>query len=276
MKSPLLRYHGGKWRAADKIIPLFPPHKIYVEPFGGGASILFRKRPSKVEVYNDLDGDIVNLFRVVREHPEILAEKIDLTPYARDEWKLAFEDTEDPIERARRTLIRSYMSFGSAGVTKGSTGFRGVHGGSHSYNRWCLVPDTIRSAAKRLKKVVIENLPFEKIFERYDTEETIFYVDPPYLPSTRSSVIKGGGKYYRHEMSEEDHIRLIEILKNLKGSVILSGYSSSLYDRLLRDWHKYEFMARASGNTGTVMRNEVLWISFSLENNLFKGFLCTV
>lgn len=269
MKSPLLRYHGGKWRAADKIIPLFPPHKIYVEPFGGGASILLRKRPSRVEVYNDLDGDIVNLFRVVREHPEILAEKIDLTPYARDEWKLAFEDTEDPIERARRTLIRSYMSFGSAEATKGSTGFRGVGGGSNSYNRWCLVPDTIMSAAKRLKKVVIENLSYEDIFKRYDTKETLFYVDPPYLPSTRSS-FRSGGKYYRHEMSEDDHIRLIEILKNLKGSVVLSGYSSSLYDRLLGDWHKHEFMARASGNAGAVIRKEVIWCS---TNNRFAKSL---
>lgn len=261
MNAPLIRYHGGKWRIAQQIMRLFPPHSIYVEPFGGGAGILLQKPPARINVYNDLDGDIVNLFRVVREHPEELARLIEWTPFAREEFDLACNDTSDPIERARRTIVRSFMGFGSAAATKGGTGFRGMDAGSHSYNRWYKQPRVISEAAARLKSCVIEHLPYEKILERYDTPETLFYVDPPYVMSTRTSVKStSGGRYYRHEMSDDEHLALIKRLQNVKGMVVISGYASDMYDDALRDWNRHTFKARASGHRGTVVREEVVWV----------------
>ena len=124
-KRPMLRYHGGKWRLAPWIISVFPEHRIYVEPYGGGASVLLRKARSYAEVYNDLDGEVVNVFRVVRDHGPCLKEKLYYTPFSRDEFKRSYEETDDPIERARRTIARSFMGFGSNAVTakNGMTGF---------------------------------------------------------------------------------------------------------------------------------------------------------
>ena len=146
---------------AQKIMALFPPHNIYVEPFGGGAGILLQKRPTKVDVYNDMDGDIVNLFRQVRDHPDVLAHLIEWTPFAREEFEISYLETDDPIEQARRTMVRAFMGFGSAAATKGNTGFRGLDAGSHSYHRWGKQPGAILEAAKRLRSCVIEHKPYD-------------------------------------------------------------------------------------------------------------------
>ena len=260
VSRPIMRYNGGKWRMAKNILKLFPPHEIYVEPFGGGAGILLQKPKSKIDVYNDLDGDIVNLFRVVREYPEELARLVEWTPFAREEFELSYEMTDDPIERARRTLVRSFMGFGSAAATKGSTGFRGMDGGSHSYNRWNKHPKAIIAISERLKSCVIENLPYAKILDRHDSENTLFYLDPPYLMSTRTSITTtSGGRYYNHEMTDEQHMEMLERVKRVKGMVVISGYASDLYDSVLDGWIRYSFQARASGHRGTVMREEVVW-----------------
>ena len=246
---------------AKHIIPLFPPHKIYVEPFGGGAGILLQKKPAHTDVYNDLDGDIVNMFKMVRENPDLLAHMIDWTPFSRDEFYAACEKTEDPLEQARRTIVRAFMGFGSAAATKGSTGFRGLDAGSHSYKRWDRQPQTILDAAKRLKKCVIENKHYNDIFTQYDTTETLFYLDPPYVKSTRTSITSTSGvRYYNHEMEDKDHIDLINRAKSLNGMVVISGYASDLYDHALSDWGRYTFASRAAGHRGTVNREEVVWI----------------
>lgn len=124
--KPVLRYHGGKWRLASWIISHFPAHRVYVEPFGGAASVLMQKPRSYAEVYNDLDGEIVNVFRVLQcpEKRARLCEMLHFTPYARAEFMLAWEPTDDPVEAARRVIIRAQMGFGSAGATRGTTGFR--------------------------------------------------------------------------------------------------------------------------------------------------------
>ncbi len=261
VSRPIMRYHGGKWRMAKNILKLFPKHEIYVEPFGGGAGILLQKPKSKIDVYNDLDGDIVNLFRVVRDHPEELARLVEWTPFAREEFAMAYEECDEPVERARRTLARAFMGFGSAAATKGSTGFRGMDGGSHSYNRWNKQPKTIIEISERLKSCVIENLPYEKILDRYDSENTLFYLDPPYVMSTRSSITTThGGRYYNHEMTDEQHMEMLERAKRVKGMVVISGYASDLYDSVLDGWHRHTFSARSSGHRGTVMREEVVWV----------------
>jgi len=246
---------------AKHIIPLFPPHKIYVEPFGGGAGILLQKAPAHTDVYNDLDGDIVNMFTMVRENPGLLAHMIEWTPFARDEFYTACEKTEDKLEQARRTIVRAFMGFGSAAATKGSTGFRGLDAGSHSYKRWGKQPATIIEAAKRLKECVIENKPYQEIFNQYDTGETLFYLDPPYVKSTRTSITStSGGRYYNHEMEDADHSDLLRRAKRLKGIVVISGYASDLYDDALSGWDRYTFQSRASGHRGTVNREEVVWV----------------
>ena len=122
-KRPIVRYHGGKWKLAPWIIGHLPPHRVYVEPFGGGASVLLRKPRSYAEVYNDLDGEMVNLFRMARDNGRELLELLRLTPFARDEFAKAYEQASEPIEQARRTVIRAFMGFGSNAHNR-PTGFR--------------------------------------------------------------------------------------------------------------------------------------------------------
>lgn len=273
---PPLRYHGGKWRAAPKIIEHFPPHMTYVEPFGGGASVLLRKKRSKNEIYNDLDGDIVNVFKVLRDpsSSKKLLKLLALTPFSRDEMTLGWVPADDPIEQARRCLVRSQMGFGSAGATKSRTGFRGldVYEGSYSApaKQWSELPRHLHAIINRLQGVVLENTDALKIIDQADIESTLFYIDPPYMPETRSSIY-GGMKYYRHEMNYEDHVQLLERLLLIKGDVIVSGYKSELYDDILKDWEFVTFKSRSNSNKGTVMRDECLWIKPSNKpKNLFS------
>jgi len=161
LKHPLIRYHGGKFRIADWVISHFPVHKTYVEPFGGGASVLFTKEPSAIEIYNDLDNEVVNLFKVLREPEQrrSLEEKLYLTPFSRAEFYDAYNETEDPVEKARRMIIRAQMGFGSAGATKGKTGFRMAGGRQKNYEiaLWERYPNRLLQFAERLKQVLIEN-----------------------------------------------------------------------------------------------------------------------
>jgi DNA adenine methylase len=252
---PLLRYHGGKWRIAPWIIQHFPQHRIYVEPFGGAASVLLRKPRSYAEVYNDLDGEIVNLFRVVREQGEELCRLVALTPYARDEFKLSYEPTSDsdPLEQARRTLLRSWAGFGTS--LHKPTGFRSnsERNGSHPAMDWRNFPPALAAIVERLRGVVIENRDALEVIAQHDGPQTLHYCDPPYLPETRDP-----GTDYRHEMTREDHVRLAEALHAVEGYVVLSGYHSALYDELYADWPRVE---RATLADGARPRVEVLWIS---------------
>lgn len=219
LKAPLLRYRGGKWRMADWIIGHMPQHKVYVEPFGGGASVLLRKKPSQCEVYNDLDDDIVNLFAVLRDpaQAEQLARQIDLTPFARAEFYGAYATCADPVEQARRTLVRAQMGFGSAGATKGHTGFRGTGGRqkNHETNLWDQQPDRIMAAARRLKMAIIENRDALECIKYYDTPDTLLFVDPPYMHSTRDAATVSSGAY-RHEMTDAQHAELLHVLLGCK------------------------------------------------------------
>lgn len=268
MRRPLLRYFGGKFRIAGWIVSHFPPHRQYVEPFGGAASVLLNKSRSYNEIYNDKNGEIVNLFRVLRdpEQSKRLVDMIRLTPYARDEFDFAYEDCEDSIERARRTIIRSHFAFSSQGLRKHKTGFRNESMRCNS-DEWRDFPIHLLDIVDRLMGVVIENSPAVELIKKFDHEETLFYLDPPYLPSTR---VSGG---YECEMSEDDHIELLELISGVRGKVVISGYDNDLYDAYLLPlgYQKRSKKARAqSGNYGTKIAEEVLWISpNSLEHGLF-------
>ena len=200
-KRPLLRYHGGKWKLAPWILRHMPPHRVYVEPFGGGASVLLQKPRSYAEVYNDLDGEVVNLFSMARERGEELAQAVELTPFARAEFTQAYEPDGDPLEKARRTLIRSFMGFGSAGASGQVTGFRANsnRSGTTPAHDWMNYPDCLRMVIQRLRGVVIENRDAIQVMQAHDCDEAVHYVDPPYVHSTRQ--IRTRAPSYKHELA---------------------------------------------------------------------------
>lgn len=257
---PLLRYHGGKWRLAPWIIANLPPHRVYVEPYGGAASVLLQKPHSYAEVYNDLDGEIVNLFRVVRERPGEMTRALLWTPFSREDYRLSFEATEDPLERARRTVIRSLMGFGSNSLNKSvKSGFRSntYRSGRTPAHDWGHFPPTIRRVAKRLRSVVIENRPALEIIAQHDRPETCFYLDPPYVHDTRSAAMHGAHGY-AHEMTNAQHEELHTAVRGLRGMVVLSGYRGALYEGLYADWPSVETDTTADGAKPRV---EVLWFN---------------
>ncbi|WP_407410784.1 DNA adenine methylase [Acinetobacter sp.] len=264
MNHPLIRYHGAKFRIAHWIISQMPNHVCYTEAFGGAAGVLLQKPRSYAEVYNDLDGDIVNLFRVIRDSSsrDKLIEQLVLTPYAREEFENAWKSTTDDIERARRLIIRAQMGFGSAGATKGITGFRidtkRQYGTAQSL--WATYPEQLAMIGQRLSGVLIENRPAIQILKDHDAETTLHYVDPPYVHDTRYAGAKTG-RVYRHEMNDDQHTELLETLLGLKGMVMLSGYQSDLYDDVLTGWKKVEIKARISSGRGTDTRTECLWMN---------------
>lgn len=259
-RRPALRWHGGKWLLADWIIGHFPEHRCYVEPFGGAASVLLKKQRSYHEVYNDLDLEVVNFFKVVRDHGERLTRDLELTPFAREEFKLSYEPTSDPIEQARRLVVRSFMGFGSNACGK-TTGFRATckRAGTTQAQVWCTYPAAMCHLIERLQGVVIENRPAIEVMAQHDSPDTLHYVDPPYLPETRDK-----GSDYNHEMTEQDHVDLAEFLHTLQGTVILSGYESALYCDAFSDWELTRRKAYADGRHGRVGRIECLWIKGDL------------
>lgn len=262
--SPVLRYHGAKFRLAPWVMQFFPAHTHYVEPFGGAAGVLLQKPPSYAEVYNDLDGSVTNFFRVLRDADTRarLIEQIVMTPYARAEFESAWEPATDPIEEARRLAIRAQMGFGSAGATKGHTGFRidTKREFSTAQHLWAQYPDAIAIAGQRLACVLIENRPAIDVMRQHDSPTTLHYVDPPYLHSTRNRGARHG-RYYHHEMSDQDHAELLVTLLELEGFVVLSGYPSDLYSSHLAGWSQFQTEARISAGRGTSLRTEVVWIN---------------
>lgn len=270
---PVLRYHGGKWKLAPWIVSNFPPHRVYVEPYGGAASVLIRKPRSYAEVYNDLDGEIVNLFRVLRD-PEMsaeLARQLHLTPFSRDEFTEAYAPIKEPIEQARRTVTKGCMGFGSAAVTlptatsagggfKPTTGFRANsnRSGTTPARDWANYPPIIAGFAERLRGCVIENRDALECMAQHDSPVTLHYVDPPYVHSTRRGREWRHCRSYRHEMSDADHERLAEFLHGVKGMVVLSGYPCELYDRLYAGWQRITKAAHADGARDRI---ECLWLN---------------
>lgn len=262
----VLRWHGGKWKLAPWIISHFPKHRVYVEPFGGAASVLLRKEPALSEVYNDLDAEAVNLFRVLRSADgDRLIEALRLTPFSRAEFDLAFEVTPDPLERARRLIVRSFFAGGTRGVldvdrvmagfNSGSARSRGGNPQPSHARDWSTYADTLPAAIARLMTVIIDNRPALDLIAQHDGEHTLFYIDPPYVEGTRSDRAR---KAYRHELTDEDHVALLQRLRVLQGMVVLSGYPSDLYDAALDDWRRVITAAHADGAQD---RTEVLWIN---------------
>lgn len=278
--KPVMRYHGGKFRLAAWIMQFFPPHQIYTEVFGGAAGVLLQKPRSYAEVYNDLDGEITNFFRVLR-HPERCADLIravTLTPYAREEFDGAWDPTDDHVEAARRLVVRSQMGFGSAGATKGSTGFRidTKREYATAQHLWVEFPENLAQAARRLQGVLIENRDAREVLLQHDSPDTLHFVDPPYVHGAR--VLRNSAdKYYRHELTDEGHADLIQVLDGLQGMVVLSGYDNPLYEDLLGEWYRHETASRMAAHRGTGLRTECVWLNeacyqrLHAQHGLFAG-----
>jgi len=252
LTNPVLKYYGSKFRLAKWIIEHFPIHEHYVEPFGGGGSVLFQKPPSPVETYNDLDGDVCNFFRVLRESPDELIRALRLTPLARAEFELCFLPCEDPLENARRLYFRLRMSMHGGTLAIASNWKRHK---SRSSPATSVRPQVIYEAAKRLATVQIENRDAFKLIDEMDSSETLFYIDPPYVAETRTDK-----KRYACEIDDTGHSALALILEKVKGFVVLSGYKCGLYRELFEDrgWSRIDTESVANGG---VKRIESLWLS---------------
>lgn len=276
MKPPFA-YFGGKTGMARSIVSMMPTHRVYMEPFFGSGAVLFAKTPATHEIVNDLDGDIVTFFRVLREQPEQLELACSLTPHARDEFSAAYtpgEHPEDDLERARRLWVRINQSFAKTAGNR--TGW------SNTTARTQSIPMSIRGriarfadCAERLSRVTIENCDAAGLVERLATADTVIYADPPYLAASRVART-GGANDYAHDMgSEDEHRRLAKVLNETPATVLLSGYPSPLYDELYEGWEFFDTACRAhSSNAATNKRGsrtERIWSNrpISLAGKLF-------
>lgn len=255
----ILKYPGGKWRIADWIISYFPEHKVYCESFFGSGACFFNKPPSYIETINDMNSDIVNLFRVCRDYPEELARTINLTPFARDEFISCNTPSDNPIEQARRTIVRYHQSFGTSNSSKNSWRNVQTYGGPRCATMWNYLPDVVVKCCERLKDAQIENTDALTLIERYNDEKTLIYLDPPYLQNLRKRNI------YKCEMSDEQHIEMLKLIKKSKSKIIISGYDNELYNSELFNWVTVEKETTAQMG---LKRIEKLWMNFEL--NLFQ------
>ena len=260
-------WYGGKFSHLDWLLPLLPITPLYCEPFGGSAAVLINRAPAEVETYNDLDGEVVNFFRVLRDHKEHLIEAIGLTPFSREEFSIACQPSEEQVsnfERARRFFVRArQVRTGLAQTaslgrwancrTTSRAGMSGV------VSRWLGSVDQLAPIAERLLRVQIENRPAAEVVELYDDKDTLFYCDPPYVHGTR-----GDSKAYGFEMSDSSHRQLARTLHRVKGRVALSGYRSSLYDELYRDWQRIDAPAKICHSIKKE-RVEALWVNYEVK-----------
>ena len=260
---PALRYRGGKWRIAPWVISHLPPHECYVEPFAGAASVLMRKPPSELECLNDLDGQVVAFWRVLRERPHEFIAQIIMTPFSRKELYLALEPVNGDLspaaadlEKARRLWIKCYQGRGS---TSRKSGWRFQPTNVWGKSRWRQHPPLMAARihglvdiAFRLRFVQIESADFSECIDRWDRPGTLFYVDPPYHDGREYSK-----NLYAHEMTELQHVIMAEQLHNIAGMAVVSGYPG-LYDELYSDWCRVDRQASGERQKTTT---ECLWIS---------------
>lgn len=250
-----IRYPGAKWRLADWIIQFFPEHRSYLEPFFGSGAIFFNKPRSGIETVNDLDGEVINLFKCIQDDPEKLANMVHFTPYSRMVYESALkEKSKDSFEQAACFLVRINMSRGFR--AKNDAGWkRDVQGRPKAYaaQDWCQLPDLILDAAERLRGVQIECTDAICLIEQFNSSDVLIYCDPPYLLNTKRSPI------YQFEMDDTDHVKLLEKLKLHTGPVLISGYDSDLYGEMLAGWHMEE---KQSLSQVSSPRKEILWMNF--------------
>ncbi len=257
-------WYGGKFSHLGFLTPLFPTDAThFCDVFGGSAAVLLNVGPYPVETYNDIDSDLVNFFATLRDHHDELLKAISLTPFSREELERACESAVglSPVERARRFYIRARQT--RTGLAQTSSVGRWAHcvltsraGMSGSVSRWLGSIDGLIDIVARLRTVQIENAPALEVIQRYDTPETLFYLDPPYVHASR-----GDTAAYGFEMTDAEHCELAEYLAVIRGRAIISGYRTTLYDHLFSDWHRVDADAQRASSVGA-MRQESVWMNF--------------
>ena len=261
-------WYGGKFSHLDWLLPLLPEAQHFCEPFGGSAAVLLNRRPSPVETYNDIDGEVANFFRVLRDRKNKLVDAIGLTPFSREEFESAINepahDVSD-VERARRFYIRARQV--RTGLAQKASAGRWAHcrltsraGMAGAVSRWLGAVEGLSLIAQRLLRVQIENDRATNVIKRYDSEDTLFYCDPPYPHDSR-----GDNNAYGYEMTDDEHRELAEVLHKVNGRVALSSYRSKLMDELYGDWRCIEAPAKIVHSVKT-FRQELLWINYEPDS----------
>lgn len=260
----VVKYPGSKWRIADWIISYFPPHHSYLEPFFGSGAVLFNKPRSDIETVNDLDGNVVNLFRWIKNDPARLAYEIYWTPYARKAYENSYTEVpDDSLGQAVNFYIKLNMGHGFR-TTGEKVGWKNDIQGrekAYAYNDWVNLPAKIIQAAERLRGVQIENRPAAELIKKFNFQNVLIYCDPPYLLSERH------GKQYRQEMNDKEHETLLSVLLEHKGPAMISGYESVMYNDMLKNWYRAEMESRTQ--TGE-KKKEMLWMNFKPEYRQMK------
>lgn len=278
MTAPPFAYFGGKTILAPRIAAMLPQHGHYVEPFGGSLAVLLAKSPSRMETVNDLDGDLMNFWRVLRDRPDELERMCALTPHSRAEFDTCRDRADEPsdVERARRIFVQYTQGRGSVGVKSGWRHYVKPAGGTSMPDYLVGYLSRISAAAARLQAVSLECRPALDLIESYGRDpEVLLYVDPPYLGTARADgdESRSGTKRYRHEMlTDDEHRELAEQLRRCHAAVVLSGYASELYDgELYADWHRTAFRSgTGQGPDGWSNRVEVLWSNREPHPTLFS------
>lgn len=257
-------WYGGKYSHLSWLLPLLPNATHYCEPFGGSAAVLLNREPSPIETYNDIDGEVANFFRVLREQKEALLEAIGLTPFSREEFEKAIAEPLDglsDLERARRFYVRARQV--RTGLAQTASNGRWAHcrltsraGMAGAVSRWLGAVDALPEIAQRLLRVQIENDHAINVIKRYDSAETLFYCDPPYPHESR-----GDSNAYQYEMTNREHRELARVLHRVEGKVALSGYHCDLLDELYADWNVHEANSKKVHSVKTE-RTEVLWTNY--------------
>ena len=259
-------WYGGKFSHLAWLLPLLPDCHHYCEPFAGSAAVLLNRAPAAVETYNDLDGEVVNFFRVLRDRGEEITRAIALTPFAREEYHDAIDPPLGPaseVERARRFFVRARQT--RTGLAQTASLGRWANcretsraGMSGVVSRWLGSVDGLPEVAGRLLRVQIENRPAIDLIRLNDGPKTLFYCDPPYVHASR-----GDAKAYGHEMTDGQHRALADALHQARGKVAISGYRCKLMDRLYADWNRYDAPAKQTHSVKDE-RQESLWANYPL------------
>jgi DNA adenine methylase len=260
---PPVKWHGGKRYLAKKIIHHFPPHRVYLEPFGGGASVLLNKAPAEVETYNDLDLRISRLFRVLRDQGERFIEKAQLIPYSQVEFEAAatYPPGAADLDMALCDFVRWRQSFGGKGESWSYTTGRARGGMAGDVNGWWSAIDQLPEVINRLRRVQILCQSAFDAIPRFDHAEGLIYCDPPYVHSTRD---ENSRLVYHNEMSDEEHRQLAALLRKCKSKIVVSGYPSPLYEELYAGWRvvTFDIANHAAGGKKKERETECLWLNF--------------
>lgn len=264
-----IAWYGGKHYMARWIIEQMPVHRVYVEPFGGMAGVLLKKEPSEIEVFNDLDGRVINFFRVIRDRESLdeLKRRCELTPYSREEFHDLCETPEptEAIDRAWWFFVRCRQARGGIGLARltpnaWATSTRSRRQMPEPISKYLSALDGLAAVADRFRQVVIENLPAVELIPKFDGPETLFYCDPPYPARTRSG---GKAEAYRMEMTDRDHENLLDCLRHCRGRVLISSYPSPIYEERLKDWVRVEKETHVQFSNSGQARTEILWKNWS-------------